>query len=97
MKLLGHNINDFTHPKIEKLTVCINMHKEIEAWLIHPKRYSLKDCSNNPNTRYVLGLFQGIQERTSATTIQMIEYLYNLERKIEDLELILEDFMDNPD
>lgn len=97
MKLLGYNINDFTHPKIEGLNVCINMRKEIEAWLIHPKRYNLKECSNDSNTRHILGLFQDIQERTSATSMQMVEYFYSLERRIEELELTLEDFMNGSD
>jgi hypothetical protein len=95
MELLDHNINDFTHPIIERLNVCINMRKEIEMWLKNPKLYDLKDCSNDRDTKYVLGLFQDIQKRTSATSIQMIEYFYSLERKIEDLELSLEDTKDH--
>ena len=43
------------------------------------------------------GIFQDIKERTGATTIQMIEYFYSLEQKIEELELTLKNFMNNPD
>lgn len=91
MKLLGYNISDFTLPAVIGLTVCSDMRKEIEAWLVHPKRYDLKDCSNKPDTKYVLGLFQDLHKRTGANSIKMIEYFYSLERKIEDLELTLED------
>lgn len=98
MKLLGYNINDFTHPVVDRLTVHTNMRKEIKAWLKNPKLYNLKDCSNDRDTRHVLGLFQDLHERTGTNySIQTIEYFHNLERRIEDLELTLEDFMNHAD
>jgi hypothetical protein len=91
MKLLGYNINDFTHPVIVGLRVCSDMHKEIEMWLKNPKLYNLKECSNDRDTRHVLGIFQDLQEQTRANSIKMIEYFYSLEKQIEELELSLED------
>lgn len=91
MKLLGYKIKDFTLPTILGMTVCSNMHKEIEMWLKDQKRYKLEDCSNDRDTKHVLKLFRELQERSNATSIQMIEYFYSLEKRIEELELSLED------
>ena len=97
MKLLGYTINNFTCPVMKQTYIPSNMREAIEQWLKNNPTYDLHDCSNDRDTRYILEMFQSIKERTGATTIQMIEYFYSLEKQIEDLELTLEDFINNSD
>lgn len=98
MKLLGYEIKDFTSfATIRGVYLRSDMRKVIIDWLRDSSIYNLEDCSADRETRHILKMFQDIKERTGATTIQMVEYFYSLERKIEELELTLEDFMNNSD